>query len=550
MEKIKKTLGNIWTRFSALPRRKKWTVIAIAGVVLFGVLFVFGGNGNGAVETQTKIRQVQVASIAQLSSGAESLTVLGEVRSQAEADIHSVVQGRVTSLRKRVGDRIAAGEIIAEIENDAQLASLIQAEGAYEAAEANLNKALGGTREEQLAILETKVKNSEDSLSGTKVATVNTLKDSFGKVDEIVRSKIDLFIDNPESIRPHIKFIPNSSQTSIDLEFGRIVIRELLMDWEQEVAILTNESDLDGALTSSAKNIESLRTYVNLAAGAVQSLTPNLSLSQATIDTWRSAVNSSRTTLATLAASVNTQQDALNAARTSHDIAQQELKQGVAGDRSEDVAAFEASLKQARGALLSARTAYNNTIIRSPINGTVNTLSISEGDFISSLSRVATIANNNALEVRAFITGNDLVSVAVGDTAIVDGKYEGVVTNIGAGLDPDTKKVEIRIGLTDESASLVHGDSVSVIVERSSAQNDSDNENTVLSVPISALRIGADSTVVFSIGEENMLVAHTVTTGAIVGDRITIDEGVTPELIIVVDARGFREGDVVSVSSE
>ena len=547
MEKIKSFFAIVRSRFSILPRRKKLALIAVIVVILFGVVFILGNSNGGVENNQTRIRQVSVASVAYLSSGAESLTVLGEVRSAQEADIRSVVQGRVTSLRKEVGDRVSAGEIIAEIENDAQLASLIQAEGAFEAAEANLNKALGGTREEQLAILETKVKNSEDSLSGTKVATVNTLKDSFGKVDEIVRSKIDLFIDNPESIRPHIKFIPNSSQTSIDLEFGRIVIRELLMDWEQEVAILTNESDLDGALTSSAKNIESLRTYVNLAAGAVQSLTPNSSLSQATIDTWRSAVNSSRTTLATLAASVSTQQDSLNSTRASYDIAQQELKQGVAGDRSEDVAAVEASLKQARGSLLSARAAYNNTIIRSPISGTINTLSISQGDFISALSRVATVANNNALEVRAFITGDDLVNVSVGDRAIVDGTFEGVVTNIGAGLDPDTKKIELRIGLTDTNAPLVHGDSVSVVLERGNVQ--SQNEEA-LSVPISALRIGADSTVVFSIKEDGTIMSHEVETGAIIGNRITITDGVTPELVIVVDARGLREGDTVSISTK
>jgi len=547
MEKIKSFFAIVRSRFSILPRRKKLALIAVIVVILFGVVFILGNSNGGVENNQTRIRQVSVASVAYLSSGAESLTVLGEVRSAQEADIRSVVQGRVTSLRKRIGDAVSAGEIIAEIENDAQLAALIQAEGAYEAAEANLNKARGGTREEQLAILKTKADDAEKSLLKTQTASLNTIKDAVEKVDEILHGKIDLLFNYPDTNSPDLTVSYHDSQVVQNLESNRVVLRELFDDWKSEAVSLNESNNLDEALQKALSNITTIRDYVNILAGVVNWLTPTSSLSQATIDTWKTEMSSSRVTLSSLATSINTQQDALNAARTSHDIAQQELKQGVAGDRSEDVAAVEASLKQARGSLLSARAAYNNTIIRSPISGTVNTLAISQGDFISALSRVATIANNKALEVRAFITGDDLVNVSVGDRALVDGTFEGVVTNIGAGLDPETKKVELRIGLADTDVALVHGDSVSVTVERSNVQS---QDEEVLSVPISALRIGADSTVVFSIKEGDTLVAHEVQTGSIIGNRIIITGGVTPELIIVVDARGFREGDKVSISSE
>jgi len=547
MQKIKKVFAQIKDRFQALPRRKKIAVVSIIAVVLTGALLIFGNGENEEANTQARVREVQVASIAQLSSGAESLAVLGEVRSQAEADIRSVVQGRVTSLRKRIGDAVSAGEIIAEIENDAQLAALIQAEGAYEAAEANLNKARGGTREEQLAILKTKADDAEKSLLKTQTASLNTIKDAVEKVDEILHGKIDLLFNYPDTNSPDLTVSYHDSQVVQNLESNRVVLRELFDDWKSEAVSLNESNNLDEALQKALSNITTIRDYVNILAGVVNWLTPTSSLSQATIDTWKTEMSSSRVTLSSLATSINTQQDALNAARTSHDIAQQELKQGVAGDRSEDVAAVEASLKQARGSLLSARAAYNNTIIRSPISGTINTLSISQGDFISALSRVATVANNNALEVRAFITGDDLVNVSVGDRAIVDGTFEGVVTNIGAGLDPDTKKIELRIGLTDTNAPLVHGDSVSVVVERGNVQRQNEE---ALSVPISALRIGADSTVVFSIKEDGTIMAHEVETGAIIGNRITITDGVTPGLVIVVDARGLREGDTVSISTK
>ena len=71
----------------------------------------------------------------------------------------------------------------------------------------------------------------------------------------------------------------------------------------------------------------------------------------------------------------------------------------------------------------------------------------------------------------------------------------------------------------------------------------------IFSVPISAIKIGADQAVVFTVDSENRLVAHQVVLGAISGGKIVLAEGVTVEMEIVTDARGLQAGQEVVVRS-
>ena len=70
---------------------------------------------------------------------------------------------------------------------------------------------------------------------------------------------------------------------------------------------------------------------------------------------------------------------------------------------------------------------------------------------------------------------------------------------------------------------------------------------TEYSVPISAVKIGAQIVTVFTVNGENLLVAHPVILGPILGEKIIIKEGVEADMEIVVDARGLREGVEVSL---
>ena len=142
-------------------------------------------------------------------------------------------------------------------------------------------------------------------------------------------------------------------------------------------------------------------------------------------------------------------------------------------------------------------------------------------------SPVLTVANNGALEVVAYVTQLDVRDIAIGTKVSLDGA-EGVITRIAPALDPATKKIEVRIGIS-KNAELVNGQSVIVNFTRN-APKTAASKNTLLTIPIAALKVGADSMTVFTVSSSSTLVSHIVTIGSLLGDRVEIREGLTLDM--------------------
>jgi RND family efflux transporter MFP subunit len=211
------------------------------------------------------------------------------------------------------------------------------------------------------------------------------------------------------------------------------------------------------------------------------------------------------------------------------------------------VSLSSASVKQAQGAYNAALANLEKTIIRAPISGTLNTLSIKLGDYVTASQQVAVVSNNGALKVVVFVTPQDRTTLSVGGAATIEGQYPGIITKIAPAVDPTTKKIQVDIGLTGNASALTNGESVRVELSRAVARRVSGTK--AISLPIAALKIEPGRTVAFSLDADNRLVAHAVTTGAIVGDKIEITSGLSPDIRILTDARGFKEGQQVTVAN-
>ena len=109
-----------------------------------------------------------------------------------------------------------------------------------------------------------------------------------------------------------------------------------------------------------------------------------------------------------------------------------------------------------------------------------------------------------------------------------------------------TKKIEVRIGILDAEPGLTHGSSVRVLINRNDFEI-INSEIEVISVPISSLKVETNRTVVFTVDSENTLVSNEVVPSLVLGDRVVIEVGATPDMDIVSDARGLREGQTVNV---
>jgi len=540
-------LGNIQYNMGETKKsRRPWVISAL---VVTAVLVVVFSQQIGKKEVvgvdlgSSDIRQVRIASVRDLSLDKDPLPLLGKVQSQSSATIYSQVSGEVIALYKKLGDTVWDNQVIAELNNWSQRSAVTQARAGVEVAQANLDKIKKGGTDTQISILKTTLDNAQKTLDETKMSVISVLNDAFAKADDSVRNKIDIMFRDPRGTNPQIFFSVSDSQLEIDIEWERLVIEEMLNEWSTALNNLSVEDDLISKLDVRKTDIDSIRSFLDKMALAVNVLSANSGLSETTINAWKASISATRSVINGVIASLSASKNALNGAQSGLEITQLNYDQAETGGRSEDVTAAEAQLKQAEAGLQSAYANLEKTIIRAPISGTINTLNLEKGDFVSAFQPVVNLANNNSLEVIAYITEEDRTDITVGAKVMVGSQWQGEVKNIAPAIDAQTKKIKVEINVKSSDFNLTNGQSVALFIERDN--QDDQKEITEFSIPISALKIGSDDIAVFTVDEENKLVSHPVTMGPILGEKIIIKEGLTADMEIVVDARGLKKGETV-----
>lgn len=89
-------------------------------VLLLGAYFAVSTRNSETIAEEAEQPPMVTVTTAQSYTGASTINLIGTVRAFSEASVTSEVSGRVTSVRVGLGDTVAAGAIIATIENAAE----------------------------------------------------------------------------------------------------------------------------------------------------------------------------------------------------------------------------------------------------------------------------------------------------------------------------------------------------------------------------------------------------------------------------------------------
>jgi multidrug efflux pump subunit AcrA (membrane-fusion protein) len=490
-------------------------------VIIIAIGIVVYTSGEDVVVTDEEARKTSVSVITPTEfTGKQSLSLIGNVRAFSEASITSEKAGRVTGVMVSLGQQILAGTMIGSLENASERASVVQAEGVYDAAVAASAQSGVSIDEAQNAQL-----NAQKS-------AVSVFKSTYNTVNGVVISSIDTFFANPNDRVPGLRIDGRGLTSQLNTE--RVAYQKLLPAWKTKTNTISPQSDLllelDYASLNTQKTIDIIDKFLVI-------FTTQHSSSRYTEEELISFSNTFtglRSTLIGVQSSIDNAQTALNA---SIDAVRRAKLAGAGGTTS----AADAQIKQALGALQSAQANLAKTILRTPISGTVNALSIRTGDFINSFAEVAIVANNNALEVITYISDSEKNLLAKGDSVLIEGTIVGTVTEIAPAVDSVTRKTEVRIATED--ANITNGDTV-----RITKQFDAEISATeTIQVPLTAVKFDRTNGSVFIV-EDSILVSKSVSLGNILGSSVEILEGITKDDAFVIDARGLVEGDAVEVS--
>jgi multidrug resistance efflux pump len=483
---------------------------AVVVVILVIAIIIFtSGNNEEVVETAAKNTEVAVITPVQYV-GEQSLSLIGNVRAFSEVRVTSEKAGRVTGVNVSLGEQVAAGTVIASLENAIERASVLQAEGSYEAA-------LAASAQSGVAIDEA---NTE--VIRAKNTTLTEVRSSYNTINSVVVSDIDPFFNQPLSPAP--KLIIAGKGYTRQLEIQRVTFENTLKNWKEYLDTLTTDSDLQTALETSEENVQSV-----------------LSMVDTFLIVFKEDNNVARTNQFTvLRTSILNTLSQLDDAETGLKSGKELVKRAELAASGGITSSADAQIKQALGTLRAAQANLAKTILRTPISGTVNSLSIRTGDFINSFVQVAVVANNNALEVITYIGDAEVALLSEGDSVLIEGSIEGIVTEIAPAVDNETRKTEVRIATED--AGITNGDTVRITkVVSSEALIES-----IIRVPLTAVKFDQENGSLFVV-EDNTLVAKPVVLGNILGGSVEIIEGITTEDAFVIDVRGLIAGDNVDI---
>src|SRR3989344_1639224 len=145
----------------AFVKKKKFYLPAIIIVLIVGYSFVSASRNKKGPEYQTT--NVTRENLRQ------TVETTGNIESANDLDLHFELSGTLTDLRVKEGDKVRAGQWLANLR-------LAELNAAVAQASANLQQKLAGVNESELAYYKAAVDLAEADLNNTKSSTENAIK--------------------------------------------------------------------------------------------------------------------------------------------------------------------------------------------------------------------------------------------------------------------------------------------------------------------------------------------------------------------------------------
>jgi HlyD family secretion protein len=319
-----------------MKKRKKIGLgIVLTVIVLITGLVIWQGQKNNRPQYTTVT----------IESGAlkQTVNLTGTIKPVKELALNFLSAGRLGNLAVKVGDRVVAGQLLAELDYSALLLKKNEAEAGLQIAQANFSKLLAGASQQAIAINQSSVdqattnqQTAQIELDKVKKTTAEDIKQAEKTVNDLLSDSADTLTSQEQAVitaRTNLANAQRTGQQNINNGYssGLIVFSDKILaakialdnintiltdDDAKYVLSVQNSSYLQ--LTRETRNL-ALNNYT-VANQAVISARSSLSG-----EMFSTAVNETRQFLNQTALALNYAYFMLEATITSNDFSQTQL---------------------------------------------------------------------------------------------------------------------------------------------------------------------------------------------------------------------------------
>jgi len=332
--------------------------------------------------------------------------------------------GRISNVDVNTGDIVHKGQILAEIASIDAEGAVSQATGALEVAKANYEKILNGATGADIDVLKVAVSRAENNLEKTKSTQDTLVQNAYYNLLNSTSEAVPAD-GTSDYVAPTI-----SGSYSLGKE-GAINLESYYSTngTSFKVTGLTSGSGTSNSIISQPIGDSGL--YIKFPS------TTNISVTNWVINIPNKKASNYLANYNAYQAAVKTQESALSDASSLIDQRTAELSLKTAAARGSDIDLAKADVVSAEGQLQGAQSKYDDTIIKSPANGTITRIDIKIGELASALNEVMVIQDISNIYIETNINEANITSLSVGmpvdinfDAFGPDQVFKGAITKI------------------------------------------------------------------------------------------------------------------------
>lgn len=571
----------------AFIRRHKWKLL-IAAIVLIPL-------GLVVVYAVSPTQPTYVTEPAEKGDLKQAVEAVGTVISDNDLKLQFPMSGIVSGVFVKEGDKIRAGQRLATLRSGNLAADIASAQGRVMAAQATLDALKQGSRAEDIAISEADVQNKRSSLAAAEASLQNaetalksaklnlealkqqitvSLAGSISNIgsaviqqsttaDIALSSMQDIFTKN-DVADALIKYgsadadlLRNAMQTTAQT-LRTVGMSASPADYDAAIALLDKAR---GAIQSAASQVDQVYALISRLpvttyftessrSGYKDAISAQRSVVQAAVSSIDTTSKSLRDASAGFTTQITQEQSSLNAAQGAKDramadiatyqaglqIAQAQLQLKQAPARQTDINSAMASLQQARASLAAASANFQNTVLSSPIDGTVTKVNLKVGE-ITPVGEAITLLGASPYRIEMYVSEVDIPKVQLSQSGSVE-------LDAFRGTDFALRVSEIDTAPTNQSGvnkyrvrlDFVYAHDIFKIGMTGDAEIATGMRNDVVSVPLrSVIKNDKGESIVRILNADQTVTEKPVTTGM---------EGMDGNVEIV---SGIEEGETVIV---
>ncbi len=446
----------------------------IAGIILLILL------GFGISRALRPAQPEYVTAVAEKSDLRQTVEAVGTVVSERELELRFGASGIVSNVFVREGDKVQAGQRLAQLKATGLAASIASQQAALASAMADLRAMEEGTRPEDIAIAQADLDNKKSSLLAaqqtlasaeqnitqsqqqletirseanvnlagqvtTSLSTVNeqltTVENSLSTIDDVL-SRTDVN-DAVTKSRPQAPGEINAQKNAaLDaIAAARSLTARAGTDYQAALGALGSARDAanggSAAINALFSLISSLQETQYFTASARETLKASIATDRSAIQDAAGNISSGLSSLQNAAASYDTkiaaQQSTIVSLQGTRDKAKTDIltyESGVrsaeaalrlkqAGSRQTDIDSARARVRQAQANLARTQADFGDTVLTAPVNGTVTSVNIRIGESLPAGAAV-TLLGESPYRVEMFVSEIDIPKVQLTQSGSIE----------------------------------------------------------------------------------------------------------------------------------